>query len=459
MAFKNVFLLMLVSFFIFASCKNDKKSEDKTMKDSVKLTINKYPERIQKSIIYEVNIRQFSTEGTFAAFEKEIPRLKELGVEILWLMPIQPVGLKNRKGSLGSYYSVQNYTEVNPEFGSKDDFERLVKTAHENGMLVILDWVANHTAFDNPWITAHPEWYTQDSLGNIKSPVDDWSDVADLNYDNKEMRAEMIKSLEYWIKEFDVDGYRCDVAFMCPTDFWNDVRVALDKVKPVFMLAEAEHPELMESAFDMCYTWDLHHLMNDIAKGTKRGVDLIDYFLDDPTKFPKGMRMVFTSNHDENSWNGTEFERMPDCYKTFAVFSYVVPSMPLIYTGQEACLDKRLKFFDKDTIDWKECDMTELYKKLAKLKQDNKALWNGTYGSPLVFAATVNNENITSFIRQKDDNKILVLMNLSKKPTEVKYTDENAFGTYKEYFTGKEIVIEKNKSYKLQPWEYWVLIK
>ena len=376
-------------------------------------------------------------------------------------MPIQPIGKLKRKGSLGSCYSVQNFTEVNPEFGTKDDFKELVEIAHKNGMLVLLDWVANHSSWDNVWIYKHPEWYMQDKSGKIISPVPEWSDVAKLNYDNNQMRQEMINSMKYWIENFDIDGFRCDMAMLVPTDFWNDARIQLDKIKPVFMLAEAEdETDLFKTAFDMSYTWRLLHLTEDIAKGRRKAVDLIDYFLEEPKKFlPKTLRMPFTSNHDENSWNGSVYERYPNCHKTFAVFSFLIPGMPLIYNGQEVSMNKALNFFDKDQIDWKKSEMRDLYQFLIKLKKDNEALWNGEFGAKFEFAPTENNEQIFTFIREKNDNKILALFNFSDKETWVKYSSLKAYDTYYDAFTKQDITIDAFTKKHLEPWEYKIFVK
>ncbi len=445
-------ILSIILISTVSSCKSEK--------NSVKLTKNNYPERVKKSVIYEVNIRQYTPEGTFVAFEKQLPRLQKLGVDILWLMPIFPVGEKNRKGSLGSYYSIKNYTETNPEFGTKKDLKKLVDDAHSKGMLVILDWVANHTSFDNPWIKEHPDWYNHDSLGNIISPVPDWSDVADLNYNNKNMRNAMVDAMKYWVKDFDIDGFRCDVAFMVPTDFWDSARVELDKLKPMFMLAEAEKPALMTKAFDMYYSWNLYHLMNDIASGKKHASEIIKYIREDSTKFPKrSFRMTFTSNHDENSWNGTVYERMPDSYKTFAVLTYVLPGMPLIYSGQEACLNKRLKFFDKDTIDWKNCDMTSLYQKLDNLKHSHSALYNFSFASKMIPIETSDDTNILAFVRKNADDEVLCLFNLSKNPANIQIFDKEFNSQYTDFFSNKKIDLSSLKSIYLKPWEYKILIK
>jgi len=328
-------------------------------------------------------------------------------------------------------------------------------------MLIILDWVANHTGWDNPWITEHPDWYTHDSIsGKIISPVPDWTDVADLNYDNKNMRNEMVNSMKYWLQNFDIDGFRCDVAMMVPTDFWDSARVELNKVKPVFMLAEAEQPDLMKEAFDMNYAWNFHHIMNEIAKHKQNADSLRKYFENDPKTYPqKVYRMAFTSNHDENSWNGTVFERMPHSYKTFAVLTFVAPGMPLIYSGQEAKLNKRLRFFDKDTIDWSNLTMQDFYRKLIQLKNENPALWNGKAGSPAYFINTSNPEQILTFKRKKGENTVLVIMNLSDKNAKFKFIEKDFERTYIDFFSGKEVKIKPQETYNLKPWEYRIFIE
>ena len=458
---KNSIFYLLVLTLVFGSCdsQNNGDNNDESQ-DSTELTIYNFPERTNKSNIYEVNIRQYTPEGTLKAFESHIPRLKEMGVDILWLMPIFPISEKNRKGSMGSYYAVADYKKVNPEFGNKEDLKSLIETAHKNEMLVILDWVANHTGWDNPWITEHPEWYTQDSLGNIVYTVGtDWTDVADLNYENKEMRAAMKDALKYWVIDFDVDGYRCDVAGMVPVDFWDNIRTELDSIKPVFMLAEAEQSDLHNKAFDMGYAWHLHHIMNEIAKEKQNAADLRKYFEDAQEEYPQSVyRMSFTSNHDENSWNGTVFERMSESYKTFAILSFVAPGMPLIYSGQETGLNKRLRFFEKDTIEWKEHEMTDLYKKLITLKNENKAIWNGDAGSPAYFINTSNTKQVFTFKRKKDDNTILVMMNLSSKQAKFNYLEKDFEKTYTDYFTSEEMSVKPHENYTLKPWEYKVLI-
>ncbi|MGE5456996.1 MAG: alpha-amylase family glycosyl hydrolase, partial [Methanococcaceae archaeon] len=273
--------------------------------------------------MYEVNLRQYTKGGTFREFEARLPELKKMGVGVLWFMPINPIGEKNRKGSLGSYYSVKDYMKVNPDYGTLEDFKSLVKKIHQSGMYVIIDWVANHTSWDNVLTVSHPEYFSKDSAGNFMPPVADWTDVIKLNYENKDLWKYMTGALTYWITETGIDGYRCDVASMVPTAFWNEARAELNKSKKVLMLAEAETPELHEKAFDMTYSWNLYHLMNDIAGAKKSAADLDAYFKKDREEYPKdSYRLTFTTNHDENSWNGTEFERLGNGVKAFEVLSF-----------------------------------------------------------------------------------------------------------------------------------------
>ena len=417
------------------------------------------PEWSYDKAIYEVNVRQYTEEGNFKAFEKHLPRLKELGADILWLMPIHPIGEKNRKGTLGSYYSVKDYKAVNPEFGTLDEFKSLVKMIHKMGMYVIIDWVANHTAWDNQWIEEHPGFYIQDSLGNIISPNPDWTDVADLNFDNKELWTEMIDALKFWVEECDIDGYRCDVAGMVPTEFWIEARTELEKIKNVFMLAEWDTPEV-HLAFDMTYDWDLHHIMNGIVKEEKTAADLTEHLNKNEEEFPaNAFRMQFTSNHDENSWNGTEFERLGDGVEAFAVLTCLIPDMPLVYSGQEAGNNKRLSFFEKDLVEWKDYKLYEVYSKLFQLKKNNTALRNGEQGGEMIYIQNSDEENIFAFTRSSEKDKVLALFNLSNKPAEVELTSEALQGNYKNYFTGKLEYFSAKESFNLTPWEYRVYTK
>ncbi len=408
--------------------------------------------------IYEVNIRQYTNEGTFEAFEKHLPRLKKMGVDILWIMPIFPVGELNRKGSLGSYYAVKDYKDINPEFGDIKQFKKLVKKAHKLGMHVILDWVANHSAWDNQWATDHPDWYKHNEDGSFASPFD-WTDVIAFDYSNPTLRDSMIDALKFWVTEANVDGYRCDVAGMVPTDFWEQARVELDSIKPVFMLAEDEdNPKLLESAFDMNYGWKLHKIMNGIAKGTKHANDIWDNLAWSDSTYPTdSYRMYFTSNHDENSWNGSVSKRMGKAGEVMAVLSYTVPGMGLVYSGQEAGLSKKLLFFDKDTIVWNKSDYADIYTKLNNLKTTNKALWNGTSGGKIIRLGDGSNYNVFAFYREKDSDKVVAVLNMSDKPQTFTIDGNIISGKFNNVFTDESFEIKDQSKIELQPWGYILL--
>lgn len=455
---KILFSLALPALLIvvgLTSCNQSITKKEKKEPTQLKM---KHADWTKNANIYEVNIRQYTPEGTINAFRKHLPRLKDMGVDILWLMPVQPIGVKNRKGSLGSYYSVRDYKTVNPEFGTMDDLKALISEAHQKGMHVILDWVANHSSWDNVWAKEHPEYYEKNEDGSFHSPYD-WTDVIEFNYDNPAMRDSMIRALEFWVKETDVDGYRCDVAGMVPTDFWNDARTRLEKLKPVFMLAEDEdNVGLVEYAFDMNYTWKMMHLMNDIAKGNKKVSALWDNLAWSKQTFPSyTYRMYFTSNHDENSWNGTTKERLGNGAQAFAVLTYVVPGMPLIYSGQEAGNTKPLRFFEKDTIDWSNVALGGFYKTLNELKKNNNALWNGKAGGEIIEIGRGQNDNVFACERRKADNKILAIINLSAEKQLFSIDSDEFIGDYTDIFRNEKVTIDVGHQFNLKPWEYIVL--
>ncbi len=455
---KILFSLALSILLISAgltSCNQTSAKKEKQEKSKLQM---KHADWSRNANIYEVNIRQYTPEGTINAFRKHLPRLKDMGVDILWLMPVQPIGKKNRKGTLGSYYSVRDYKAVNPEFGTMDDLKALVSEAHGMGMHVILDWVANHSSWDNVWTKEHPDFYEKNEDGSFHSPYD-WTDVIEFNYDNPAMRDSMIRALEFWVKKADVDGYRCDVAGMVPTDFWNDVRTRLEKIKPVFMLAEDEdNVELVEYAFDMNYTWKMMHLMNDIVKGKKKASKIWGNLAWSKHTFPSYVyRMYFTSNHDENSWNGTTKERLGDGTQAFAVLTYLVPGMPLIYSGQEAANAKRLRFFEKDTIDWSNVALGGFYKTLNELKKNNKALWNGTAGGDIIRIGRDQNKNVFACERKKDDNRILAIINLSAKKQKFTIDSDMFVGDFTDVFRDEKVTIDVGHQFDLEPWQYIVL--
>lgn len=445
---KEKFIVILIFSVIVLSC-----SQTKTI---VKQTEFSHPKWSYNSSIYEVNIRQYTPEGTFKAFIKHLPKIKKLGVDILWLMPINPIGELKRKGTLGSYYSVKNYKEVNPEFGSKDDFKNLVDKVHALGMHIIIDWVANHTAWDNVWVKTHPEFYKKNSHGNFYTAVKDWSDVIDLNYDNDSLRATMINALKYWVKNFDIDGYRCDVAERVPMDFWKTARTELDKIKPVFMLAEGSKPILHKNGFDMTYNWKLKDLMNNYTKDKANIKDIENLFINEEKEYPtNSFLMNFTSNHDENSWNGSSIERLGNYNEPFAVLISTAEGMPLIYNGQEAGMDKSLKFFEKDLIPWRKNKIRKVYSKILNVKKINSAMWNGNQGGKMNFIET-GNDKILCYYRKKEGDFLLVILNLSDKKQSFIDTNENMVGNFKNLITDVDVTLKKNETVSLEPFKYLV---
>lgn len=408
--------------------------------------------------IYEVNLRQYTPSGTIKEFENHLPRLKELGVGILWFMPIQPIGSLNRKGTLGSYYSIKDYTAVNPDLGTLEEFKDLVTKIHDMGMYVILDWVANHTAWDNELTVTNPSFYSRDKKGNFHAPFPEWADVIKLDYNNDQVHDYMISAMKFWIEETNIDGFRCDMANLVPLYFWRIARVELDRVKPVFMLAEAEQQELLFGAFDAIYNWNFHHVMNNIAKEENNAWTLYDMIEREVYNFPShAYQMMFISNHDENSWNGSDLYRLGIGLEAYVALYFTLTGIPLIYSGQEAGLGKSLSFFEKDEIEWKDDKMFPLYKKLVQLKKQNKALWSGPYGGNLVMIDTMNKSNTIAYLRIKGESKVLVLINLSNYDQFAHLHDSILEGCYKDAISDDKFCIYDDYYFTLKPWEYKVL--
>ena len=453
---KKIYVMLCLAV-VFVSCKNENKKMENNNQPQIAIKEAITNEALENAVIYEANIRQYSPEGTFNEFTKDIPQLKELGVKIIWLMPIYPISSTKSKGSLGSYYAITDYTKVNPEFGNLDDVKHLVETAHENGIYVILDWVANHTGWDHVWIKEHPEYYTQNEAGEIIHPEGtDWTDVADLNYNNQEMRAEMLEDMKYWLNEVEVDGFRCDVAGMVPVDFWEHTVAELKKVKPIFMLAEGWEPELLKNAFDMGYSWDTHHIMNHIAQGKENVYAWDNRMAQIDTLYQKDdILMNFVTNHDENSWNGTVAERLGDAAEVMTVLEYCTPGMPLIYSGQEYDMNKRLRFFEKDTIIKQKGKFWPILAKLGELKNTNEALNGGKEAASYQKINTSNSENVLVFSREKEGEKVTFIGNLS--PNEVTFSCD-IDGKYVDYFSNETVEFSKEKTYTFKPWEYKVLL-
>lgn len=419
-----------------------------------------HPDWSKDAVIYQINTRQFTPEGTFSAAETQLPRLAELGVDILWLMPIHPIGEINRKGSLGSPYAVRDYRAVNPELGSLADLQSFVARAHALGMKVILDWVANHSAWDNWLVTEHPDWYDTDWKGDFRPTVwTDWSDIIDFDYSSPELRKYMTESLVYWVEEVGIDGYRADVAGYVPLDFWDTARAQLDEIKPVFMLAEWQTRDLHQRAFDATYGWAWKEAAQDIARGRGDAGRIRGFYADDLSTWPAdAMRMLYTANHDQNSWDGTAFDIYGEAYKTFMALQFVSRGIPLIYNGQEAGLDKQLAFFERDPIVWRAHEMADFIAKLIALKTDNRALWNGTAGGATIPVSTDNSGQIMSFARQKGDSKIVALFNLSPRAARFKLTDGPIAGQYKRFSDGTILELDFETDLQLAPWDYYILI-
>lgn len=408
----------------------------------------------KQSNIYEVNLRQYGPNGTFKGFTKELPRLKQMGVGILWFMPITPISVKDRKGTLGSYYAVQHYRAVNPEYGTMREWKALVKAAQALGLKVITDWVPNHSGADHYWLQTQPDFYARDSAGNAIAPFD-WTDVRKLNYDNPVLRDSMIAAMKFWITETGIDGYRCDVAGEVPTDFWKACIDSLRKVKNVFMLAEGDKPELHEAGFNATYPWHVQSILYNIYSG-KATLAQLQHAIDSVEKLlpPAAMRMYFTVNHDENSWNGTEFERFGDGYKAFAVWTQTMHrSIPLIYSGQEEPNKKRLLFFEKDPIKWGKYELAPFYKTLLELRKSTPALATDASFKKLI---TGKDDAVFAFVRQKGTSKVLVVLNLSNQQQQFSINDDALNGKAGSVFSGAVQTIAQRKQFTMKPWEYIV---
>lgn len=449
---------------------SEQTGEDMTEGEMVKEEEVRYQaEWTKDAVIYEVNVRQYTQEGTFNAFAEHLQTLKDMGITTLWFMPIHPISETNRAGTLGSYYSITDYRAVNPEFGTAEDFKALVDKAHDMGFKVMLDWVANHTGWDCAWIDEHPEWYTQDDSGNIISPENmGWPDVADLNYDNMELQAEMIECMKYWVQEYDIDGFRCDYATGVPQEFWEDARTALEEIKPVYMLAEDELKEsLLDKAFDFNYNLNLYDAMCAVAKDSKRANVLKLYI---PTDFPDGTYTLnFMDNHDKNSYERTIMEAFgEESMAAMFSFLYTIPGVPLIYTGDEIGLDHAIAFMEKDTINWEssEYDYRPLLAELSNIKSTNPALYNGNYGGQINYY-DFDNKNIMSFYREKEGNTVKCIFNLSKREQTIDVSSV-VDGTETVLLHGAgatEIDMEDhsvseerlNGEVTMQPWEFWIL--
>lgn len=445
--------LMLVIFIAGWGCTSTDNSDSEA---SVHI---EHPEWSKSANMYEVNIRQYTEEGTFKAFQQELPRLKEMGVDILWLMPIHPIGEENRKGELGSYYSIKDYKAVNPHFGTMEEFKELVEATHEHGMKLFIDWVPNHTAWDHPWVEEHPEYYMKDSTGAITYEAN-WTDIAQLDYSNKELWDKMIDRMKFWIEETNIDGYRVDHAgHDIPLEFWKQAIPEVNKAKEdFFWLAEWNTPE-MHPWFDATYTWTYFHMTTELAKGEGDFDKITEYMAQQDTLFPEhAYRLYFTSNHDENSWNGTDEELYGDNFENFAVMAATIEGMPLVYSGQETGLDKRLEFFQKDPINWDGYEYESFYKTLFELKDRNEALWNGQYGGDFEAVDVETSDDVYAYKRTKGDSEVLVILNFTDESQTITFPDWDQSVTYTNVFE-PQTTIEIPSNLELAAHNYLVLEK
>jgi alpha-amylase len=454
----NYRLLLMMAAICCSSCANNSSDTVKVpvaeKKDSLEAApVVQLPDWALQSNIYEVNVRQYTKEGTFNAFAAALPRLKSMGVEILWFMPITPISLTDRKGKLGSYYAVQDYTSINPEFGTMADWKSLVTKAHGMGFKVITDWVPNHTGADNGWLTRHPDFYTKNSTGK-PAVAFDWTDTRDLNYDNREMRDSMIAAMKFWLTTSDIDGFRCDVAGEVPDDFWIDCIAQLKKIKNVFMLAEADKGSLHRDGFNASYPWNMFQALKKIAAGTTNAMAIDTVLQRQDSSFPAGaIRLYFTSNHDENSWNKADYATMPGIkHAAFAVFTQTMRnSLPLIYSGQEEPVRDSISFFYKNPIKFGKYGRAKFYTTLLRLRSSTPALATDASFQKVNVG---DQKALYAYTREKQGHKVLVILNLSAKPQTIKIPDASLAGNPLNVFMGVREALSAGHSFNIEQWGY-----
>ena len=435
------------------------------IREMTKQNNNTHADWSYSAVLYEMNVRQLTPEGTLRAAEEKLEFLRSMGIDAIWLMPIYPIGEEGRKGSLGSYYSIQDYCAVNPEFGTMEDFDSFINKAHALGMKVLLDWVANHTARDAKWLkTKSADWYEREADGTAKVPWD-WTDTAKLNYDNRDVWRGEIEAMRFWVEKHNIDGFRCDMAMLVPIEFWQQASAVLHAVKPdIFMLAEAEELNLFDKAFDMCYAWEIHHMMCDIAKGERRVWDLRNTMYADRERYPNtAMKMMFTSNHDENSWSGSEFDRFGAAREAMTALTFVwEAAMPLIYTGQEVGYDHSFEFFERDYIPaekYQANEDTELYRKLIALKHSQPALQAGERGGRTIEIENNAKDCLITFVRESGDSRVVAIMNLSPYTIHADYNNGIYAGEYTNAITGEKVLLPVHLEQDIEPWGYTLLYK
>jgi alpha-amylase len=451
----NIVSILFLGILCF-SCQSLKR-QGKTVNASVEegSVSSVSPAWVRQSNVYEVNVRQYTTEGTFRAFRQALPRLRQMGVDILWFMPITPISKTDRKGTLGSYYAVQHYTAINPEFGTMQEWKSLVNEAHKLGFKVITDWVANHTGADHPWLKTHPQFYNLDTTGKAKFAFD-WSDTRDLNYDNRELRDSMITAMKYWITESDIDGFRCDVAAEVPDDFWKECITTLRKTKSLFMLAEGEKGELHRDGFDATYSWDLFQTMKKIASGDANALLLDTVLMRQAATFPAGaIRLCFTSNHDENSWNKSDYGTFPgERHAPFAVLTQTFANaLPLIYSGQEEPVLRKIEFFEKDKMEFGSYRRAAFYNSLLNLRKSTPAL---SVDAEFKKIPTGKDNFVYAYMREKSGRKVFVILNLNEKTSEITFPQAPITGEAENLFSGTKEKLHAATRFSLPAWGYLV---
>jgi glycosidase len=421
----------------------------------------KAPAWAERTNIYEVNTRQYTPEGTFEAFRAHLPRLRDMGVETLWFMPVTPISVKGRKGSLGSYYACSSYRAINPEFGSMENFRQLVQEAQGMGMRVLIDWVANHTGQDHEWTALNPDFYLKNEAGQFYD-AHGWDDVIDLNYQNPEMRLAMIDSMAWWIRETGIDGFRCDMAMLTPVDFWIQARTALEPIRKLFWLAELDpldNPDYM-AVFDAAYSWTwMHETRKFIQDPAARNLHPLHecMFRYGQLWRPDARPAWFTSNHDENSWNGTEYDKYGVMAPSLAVFSCTWPGVPLLYSGQELPNYKRLEFFDRDPIQWDhEPQLHRFYQILFRLRQVHPAMHNAQQHPNDLLLEHNQTSHVLAFQRCSESAAILVFLNWSDYAWDLDIRSIAHPGGYQEIFTETQMVFGASASICVEPWGYQV---
>ncbi len=462
MKYTGLFVLIL----LICSCQQNSSSVQQKTPSKIPAGRPTEPEWAKSAVLYECNVRQFSASGNFKGVQSQLPRLRDLGINVLWLMPIHPIGVERRKGSLGSPYSVRDYYAVNPDFGTLDDLKNLIGEAHKLGLKVILDWVPNHTSWDAVWLKQHPEFYTR-YKGSLTTPINehgepitDWSDICDLDYNQPGTRKAMIDAMKYWITSADIDGFRVDMAGLVPNDFWAEARPVLDSVKQMFMLAEwQDEPGHFNSCFNANYGWKWKDITKDIATGKQNAtsLDTLLNYLDE--YYPKDYyQLYFTQNHDENSWAGHEQELYGAASDAFNVLMFTWQGIPMLYNGQEDGLAQRLAFFEKDPVKWKDYSKTVFFQNLCTLKRNNKSVAAGKNGGILKKISTDKDTEIYAFTREKDGDKVVVVLNLTNRPQSVTLNpDDHVVGAYLSVFGASTVQVTKDMQLSLKPWEYLVL--